>query len=416
MNLSGCFDSREIDSLAYVMAIGLDRGECNFLEITLQIALPTQIAGGGGMGGNKSLKEESFIITTMEANTIYSGLNMVNTYISKELNFSHAKLMVFSEELAKDGIQKYINTLMRGEEFRPNMYIVISKCNAEDYLNEVKPILEPNPAKFYEMNLEAYKYTGFTPDSTLINFFLKQECTCSQAVATLAGISRYESSNEFNIKYSTAVEKGRTKAMAGDYTAGNLPKIGDIKAEVMGLAVFDGDRMVGELDGQETRYYMMIIDKYKNSYFTIPDPLKKNYYVVLDIRKNKSPVKKVKMIGDIPHIHLTLDLHADILSIQSGINYEALDNVKILENSSEEFMEKEIMELMESTRKMKSDIFEFGKGMKHQFLTWDEWVDFEWLKRYRDSVINVDVNLKIRRPMMIIRTIPVHSSEGEIEE
>lgn len=416
-NLTGCFDSNEVDNLSYVMAVGLDKGECNLLRITLQIALPTQIAGGGGMAGKSSMKEESFTITTIETTTIYSGLNMVNTYVSKQLNFSHAKLFVFSEELAREGIQQYINALIRGEEFRPNMFIVISKCNAEDYLNEVKPILEPNPAKYYEMNLEAYRYTGFTPNSTLINFYLQEECTCSQAVAALASISRYESSDEFDYCNSTADKKGREKPFAGDFIAGNLPKVGEVKAEVMGLAVFDGDRMVGELDGQETRYYMMVTGQYQNSYFTIPDPQKKNKFVILSVGQNKFPVKKVKMIEGKPHISLSLNLKADIISIQSGINYEALDNVEILEKSSEEFIKKELIQLIERTiKELKSDIFEFGKAMKPQFLTWDEWIDFNWLKQYEDSVINVVVDLKIKRPLMIIRTIPIHSSEGEIEE
>ena len=38
------------------------------------------------------------------------------------------------------------------------------------------------------MEYKAHRYTGFTADATLLNFYLKSECYCSQAVATLAAV------------------------------------------------------------------------------------------------------------------------------------------------------------------------------------------------------------------------------------
>jgi spore germination protein KC len=143
--LSGCYDAREIDDLAYVMAIGLDKGTSNVLRITLQISLPTKIAGGGGKAGEGG-EGKSSTLTTMEAPSIHSGLNMINTYISKQINLSHAKLMVISEELAREGVHEFIHTMIRDREFRPEMFIVVSRSKAEDFLSEVKPILEENPS------------------------------------------------------------------------------------------------------------------------------------------------------------------------------------------------------------------------------------------------------------------------------
>jgi len=40
---------------------------------------------------------------------------MINSYVSKQLNMSQIKVLVFSEELAREGIEKYINALMREE-------------------------------------------------------------------------------------------------------------------------------------------------------------------------------------------------------------------------------------------------------------------------------------------------------------
>ena len=43
---------------------------------------------------------------------------MINNYLTKQINVSHAKLLVISEDLAKEGIGQYIHALIRGREFR----------------------------------------------------------------------------------------------------------------------------------------------------------------------------------------------------------------------------------------------------------------------------------------------------------
>jgi len=414
--LTGCYDSREIDDMAYVVSLGLDKGKTNELRMTIQIAIP--VASGGGGGGEESggggESDESSFITTIETPTIFSGLNMANNYISKQINLSHAKLIVISEELAREGVKNYVNGLMRGREFRGNMFVLVSKGKAEEFIKETKPKFEVNPAKYFELNLMSYRYTGFTANTQLINFYLQEKCTCIQPVAVLGGVSRFKSADDFDLKGSTYLEKGKSAPLEGDFTAGEVPRTGMIKSEFMGLAVFDGDKMVGELDGEETSYYLMLTGNYENSFFTIPDPLVENEYIVLSIREGRPPVKKTTMLGDIPHITAKIKLEADILLIQSGMNYEDPKNVYLLEEAVEEYIKSGMYELLNKTSKeFKSDIFGFGKAIKGTFLTWQEWIDFKWLKRYENATFDVSVDLIIRRPGLMIRSTPIFSSEGE---
>lgn len=408
---SGCYDSREIDELAYPIAIGFDKGEGKFLRMSLQIAVPTKVAGGGE-GGQSSVS-----ITTLETPTIYSGLNMINTYVSKQINLSHVKAIVFSEELAREGIEKYINALMRGREFRGTAYVLVAKGSgntAEKFIREVKPELESNPAKYYEMVLNAYGYTGFTAEAKLISFYRNMTSYTTQPVAVLANVSEFEDSDDITLEYSTYKQKGRDYPLPGDYTAGNMPKVGNIKTEVMGMAVFDGARMVGELDGEETSYYLMVEGKYGYSYVTIPDPQAKDMFVLLNLKQSRKPKKRVEMVGDKPQIYIDIKLEADILSIQSGINYESIEKIGILEKATEEFVKTGIERMVKRTvEEFGSDTFGIGESIKKKFLTWDQWVAFNWKEKYRHSNINVNVDVKIRRPGQRIKTVPAHGSEKE---
>ncbi len=410
--MCGCYDSKEIDDLAYASAIGLDTGKTNELKMTVQIMVPKDIGAGAEAGGGE--RARTVTTTTVETPTIYSGLNLINNYISKQLNLSHAKLLVISEELARKGIQKYLYSMIRGRQFRGNMYIAVSKCSAEKYLNNVNPRLEANPSKYFELRHSAFKYTAFTADTTLINLYMQETCTCSQAVATLVSVSRFNSSEEFNMEDSTYRQKNREKPLEGDYEAGHIPQKGEVSDEIMGLAVFDGDTMVGELDGQETTYYLMLVDQFIRAFMTIEDPLDKENYIILDVRPRKKTVLTTEMIKGKPFCNAKLNLEADILSIQSGINYEASENLYILETAAEDFITTEIKRFLEKTsKKYNADICSFGKSLKMRTLLWEDWMKTDWLNKYEDAAFEVEVDLKLRRAGLIIRSQPYFSTEGE---
>ena len=57
--MTGCFDQRDIDELAYPMAIGFDIGEANELRMTLQLAVPISIGGGSSGGSGEAAGEEA---------------------------------------------------------------------------------------------------------------------------------------------------------------------------------------------------------------------------------------------------------------------------------------------------------------------------------------------------------------------
>lgn len=411
--LTSCFDSREIDDMSYVVALGFDKGETNHLRMTLQFAVPAKSSSGegggngGGGGGNTS-------ITVVETPTLYAGLNMINTYVSKQVNFSHCKVVVFSRELAMEGIHKYIHAMVRGREFRGSMYVAVSVDTAEEYIRNVIPTLELNPAKYYEMNYNSYKYTGFTGDTTLTNFYLLEECSCRQAYATLVGVSKYETPEEFDLEHSSYKGKGRNHPLEGDFYAGSIPKVYDIKSEVMGIAVFDGGKMVGEFDGEEAVYHQMLYGTYNHSYLSIPDPKQPDRFVLLNMKQGRRPTHHVEMVGDKPYIRAKVKLEADILSIQSGINYESVENIGILEKTAEEFLAKGMLRFLEKTKPIHADLCGFGRDLKNRYLLWEDWVKVHWLKKYENSEFNVDVDLKIRRPGLMVRSAPAKASEGDV--
>lgn len=400
-SLTGCFDQREIDELAYPMAIGLDLGEANKLRLTIQLAAPLSIGSGeGGEGGGGG--GESTSIITVDTPSLYSGLNLINNIISKEIIMSHAKVVVISRKLAQSGISKYMHALQRGREFRSDAFVVVSDNPPDEYLRNVKPTLESNPSKYYELIL-GKTFTSFYPSVRMHDFYNKNESDSVEPVAVFTGLGKYESTDR--LKNASRDDDGGTPRPEGEYRAGDIPIVADQKNEIMGTAVFKDGKMVGMLNGKETSCFQMITGEYNHSYWTLPDPYSENDIIVMDIYQRKKPEIAVSLANGKASVHYTLDLEGDFTAIQSNLNYE--DFPEIIERNTVAMMENEILKLLERTRdEFNSDICGAGNFVKGKFTTWAAWKSYNWADHFKETEFRIDVKLKMRRTGLMIKSIP----------
>ncbi|HEY8499251.1 MAG TPA: Ger(x)C family spore germination protein [Clostridia bacterium] len=421
--MSGCFDSIEVDEMAYVVSLGIDKGLEGNLILSFLFAVPISV----GVGGEIGEVEKSTTLITVEASTINGAVSIVNTLISKRINFSHAKLILISKELAQEGVEKYINALIRYREFRPNMYIAISRGRAEEFLNAVRPVLEINPAKFFELFMVSYKYTGYSPRSELERFYMKMECTCNQPVAALLDINDLSDSSEFSRVLSGAKINNHDN-MEGNYKAGEIPVISDTKSSSMGLAVFRGDKMVGEMAGREALSFLIVTGELGLVYYSIPDPVEGETYrpgelmgiesekkfVSLRLGMARKPSVKVSIKDDKPIINVNIFLEGDILSVDSDQDYSLREQLNILEQHTAEHIRKSVYEFLVKTRdEFKSDICGAGRPVKKTFLYWDDWIAFKWMDKYENAEFNVEVKVSIRRSGVMAKHVPLSQLKGK---
>ena len=81
--LCGCnfISGNEPNNVAFVVAVGFDKGKTSDYEITIQFARVTQISGGGGEEGGKG-GSEIIQNVTVEAPDLYSAINTANHIVS----------------------------------------------------------------------------------------------------------------------------------------------------------------------------------------------------------------------------------------------------------------------------------------------------------------------------------------------
>ena len=80
----------------------------------------------------------------------------------------------------------------------------------------------------------------------------------------------------------------------GEYEAGEVPVVSDLKNVAMGTAVFKQDRMVGTLNSIESVCFQMVTGKYNHSYWTVPDVYDCNNVVVMNVVREKGPGRPLR--------------------------------------------------------------------------------------------------------------------------
>lgn len=413
--LTGCFDGNEIGSFAYVTVLGIEQGVTDRFRITFQIPKSNQGGGGssgtGGGGesgedeGNKQGDKETI---TVEAPSFFSAVAVVNTSISKELNFMHLEAIVISEKMAENGIiGELVIPYTRYRQIRRTTDIIICKGTAEDFVKALKPYPGELVTQSLEELMKRSADLGLYPSSNLNDAYDGLKSNYHSFLAAYAASNKGE-----GLPGEGAVYEGKYK-IPGDYYAGDVPRTDGLEVEFLGSAVFDGDRMVGKLTGFETQMVMLVRNELENMPFTISDPLMPELTIPIEIKEFDRNEIKVDVKGDKPKIDLKIGLEGDVTIIQSGINYEKPEMKCIVENALEKVLEDGIKRTFAKCKALKTDVFIFGASAVKNFLTIPEWEEYNWLSKFPESDLTVKVDFTARRTGKMLKSMPVISSEGK---
>lgn len=164
----------------------------------------------------------------------------------------------------------------------------------------------------------------------------------------------------------------------------------------MGLAVFVGDKLVGELNNIETLCHLIVSNQLQNATITIQNPYDYTTNISLYICLDKDTKNSVEIINDYPYITCNVSLSGYVLSLDDTLNLsdkDTLDTLNIAVNSYMEYCIKNY--LYKTAKSLHSDIDSFGLHVLSNYLTTDEWLASDWLNNYQNSFFNVNVNSNI---------------------
>lgn len=382
---------RGIDNLAYVVAIGIDVGTNENLLLSLQISLPN-----GGESSGSSSQSTSVVVESVECSSINAGITLFNSYLGKEINLSHCKVLVISEEFATQGVSEVLYTLTNEIQFRTTSNIIISKCDAKSYLEYSAPLLDKVSARYYEIAPTSSEYTGYTESITCNEFLSAISNNFSSPVAILGSIN----------SEATQTQDLASSEVTSHYTAGQTPiSPKNDGVETMGLAVFNDDKLVGELNGFESICHLIISNKLKNAQIRVPSPIEELDFIDLYIELGNDTKNSVYLVNNTPYITSKIKVTAKMQSMNKNINLLDEDLVNKIETSAETYLKENIMNyLYKTSKEFDADIDSFGLYASKYFSTNQEWENYNWIHHYKDAYFDVELDVNLRSSYLLTST------------
>ncbi|MBO5004480.1 MAG: Ger(x)C family spore germination C-terminal domain-containing protein [Clostridia bacterium] len=167
-------------------------------------------------------------------------------------------------------------------------------------------------------------------------------------------------------------------------------------SETIGLAVFNEDKLVGELSGIESACYLLLTNKLDTCTISIKSPLDDTSSIDLYIYKQKNTKKEVNLINNSPYINIDVSIKARILSTNKNPEELTSDNIKKVEESVNKYLQEEISNFLYKTSlTYNSDICGLGKYAITKFYKNSDWENYNWLENYKNSIFNVTVNSEV---------------------
>ena len=387
--LSGCTKSqREVDDYAYVIAIGIDKGEKENLKVTFSFANPNKISGGGGeSGGGSSGGEENLINFTTETSGVFNALNVANDNISKVVNLSHVKLIVFSQAIEKEGISKYVDGFVRDLRVRPVTILAVSEKSPDSYLRKISPKLEVNPEKYIN-DLFEKNTTTFLSETTLRDFFVWENSGSKDIVMSYLGTEGEQRSDEYY--------EGQNSMSYNidDNETSEYPKKAENKSVILGNVFFKGDKMVGTGSNIENLYNLILNGKASEVSYSVID--ENDRLTELSITQTSKPEITVDTSAKNPKAKIYIEIEASIMSMENNdVKENEYEKLQWLLDAD---LEKNIRKYLHKTVKdLKVDPIGFGNWAKKNFLTWQKWEEYDWRNKYPNMEYEVSVNARVVR-------------------
>lgn len=233
---------------------------------------------------------------------------------------------------------------------------------------------------------------GYTESITCNEFFNSINETISQPVAILGSINSPSTHSDTTNNNSS-------------YTAGQTPISGETSVETMGLAVFNGDKFVGELTGLESICHLIISNKLENAQIRIPSPIEQLNYIDLYIELDKNTQNSVLLVNNTPYITSNIKISTRMQSMNNNIDLDDKNVISKIEIYAEKYLEKQLYNyLYKTSKELNSDIDNFGLFSLKYFSTSDDVEKYNWNHHYKDSFFKINVDVNLRSSYLLVNT------------
>ena len=369
-SLCGCYNYRELNEIAIVSAIGIDKTDDGY-----KMAVQIMNTKKEGQDTNSSGSQPKFIVYTAEGKTIQGILRDFVLESPRRLYATHLQLLVISEDLAKDGISDILDWFARDSESRKQFYVLVSENNqTEDILNTLTSLETLNSKKITSNIDTDTRFLGVAEQTTFENV-----------------LATYLNDKQELVLPSIRLEGDSDAGEKNSNIEQSSPKT---QIFLSPLAVFKDDKMLGYLTKEESIAMSFIKNKLKST--VIDYKCSDNDYISSEIISSKTSLQP-DISSNKPKVTIKINGKANINEINCDWDLENNETILKINKMLERKIENIINDSIDSiSQRFDSDIFGFKdlfykKDPKYYKTIKDQLTD-ENLKKL-DVKVEVDMSL-----------------------
>jgi germination protein, Ger(x)C family len=335
--ITGCWDSKDIDNRLMVGVMGLEKSSNSSLNVWFRFPLPK---------GTQETAKKDFFTMGQYGQTVSDAMNKVKYKLPKALDPSSTRAILLSESLAQSGLDPYLEFAIRERSVPLDAVVAIIRGDMERIFTSTNPTGELSGI-YTKLFFETY--AGGIPR--------KNKTMLWEVYAKLY--------NPFHANLIPLLAEGRQNSFV---LAGN--------------AIFVKDRIVGELNQDESLLYEIFTHRFHDSEVEL---------------MSRSDVRIVHN-----HIHLTTALEdgKPIIGIDCSLVTTLTDssrtrqlNVPQIIAELESDLNAHAKSMFEKTQREGADIFGFGNHFRSRMQP----ADYEkWPEMFKHAEINYKFHIDMR--------------------
>lgn len=357
--LTGCWDRREVNDTAIVSGMAVDKTEDGNYRLAVQFPLAGQLGGPGGGGGGTSGAKSWYLDSASGSSLKEADANLQRS-LSRQLYYAHRRVLIFGEQLAREGISSHLDITIRTSQNRLSAMVVFAKGEAIDVLN-ANTVMEQQPSEMLrELTINSIR------EPRTIKHLVNKLVTEGLDVAA---------------PYFAATET------QGGQKAKSKPRI-----SVEGLAVFKGDRLVGFLKGENATGVLWAMNQAKRPSLSVKSPEGNGRITIQFSETSRELVPVVN--GD--EISMKIKLRGTGIVYENQSGYKASsDNLSAVSTLATEKLKNQVQKSIKVIQGYKSDVCGFGDTLhRKKPKVWKQ-VRENWYDLYADMKVEVEADLQL---------------------
>ena len=388
--ISGCWNYREINNLSIVAGAAIDINEKGNYEVTVEIINPKS--------KGKEAELEPLVLGA-GGQSIFDAIRNIITRSGRRLYWSHAKVIIISEKLAKEDILTVVDWVYGDGEARPDMWFLVAR--------------EKKASDIFNVKTEVESAVSYQIDNSLKN-------------------------HKSNLKFSKMELWRFIRRLSGEGFESILPTVNKTTfgrkeiIQVYGSALFQGSKMVGWLNGSQTQTLSWITMQDLAGVIVVPaknvqskstenksteskstenkstehKPAKDQPYITYEMLGTETKIKP-RIINNKPQIDLEIKMSLKLIELdKTSPDYSKDEVVKKLESSVSKYLKARTQKLISKVQKeFKVDVFGFGSILfKEMPKEWGKF-DTDWNNYFSKMKVNVKIKASIQESALTYKPI-----------